>query len=525
VDDSLPGNSFHPERSSLRSALQFAAFFALIKLALQVGATIYTTHIGYGYFRDEFYYIMCGRFLDWGYVDHAPMVALQARLATLVFGKSLVGIRIFSAFAGAARVFLTGLITWSLGGRRAAQFLAMLAVLLAPCYIGGDGYLSMNSFESVFWMGCILCVIWIAKGASPKWWLLVGLCGGLGLENKHTMTFFLTALVMGLLVTPQRRLLRSRWFAAAIALTLLLALPNLLWQIHHHWPTWEFLHNGRVENKNVIVGPVVFVLQQILTLHPFNVLVWGTGLVWMFAAPRARGFRWIAASYLFLLAIMIALHAKDYYLVPIYPMLFAVGGLAWEGTSAHSTARAWRIGAMATVLVITAALIFPMASPVLPPEQWIRYTQALHLRSKEQERNSSGPLPQFYADRFGWQEMVDQVTRIYNSLSPADQAKAGILCSNYGEAGAINFLGRGLPFAISGHNNYYLWGPHGYTGEVMIVINGATIDEMKEYYADVQIAAEMGNPYSMPYEHRHIFLVRGRKSNLTTDWPELKHYI
>src|SRR5271167_1018932 len=156
----------------LSQALQLAVLFALLKLAIQVGATIYTTHIGYGYFRDEMYYIMCGRFLDWGYVDQSPMVALQARLATILFGKSLVGLRFFSALAGAGRVFLTGLIAWSLGGRRAAQVLAMLAVLVAPCYIGGDGYLSMNSFESIFWMGCILTLIWILRGASSKWWLL-----------------------------------------------------------------------------------------------------------------------------------------------------------------------------------------------------------------------------------------------------------------------------------------------------------------------------------------------------------------
>ena len=514
-----------PATPGLAPALQFAAIFALVKLALQVGATIYTAHIGYGYFRDEFYYLMCGRFLDWGYVDQSPMVAIQARLATALFGHSIVGLRFFPALAGAARVFLTGLVAWSLGGQRPAQFLAMLAVIIAPCYIGGDGYLSMNAFESIFWIGCILTVIWIARNASPKWWLLVGVLAGLGLENKPSMTFFLVALVLGLLVTPQRRLLWNRWFLAAIALTILIALPNLLWQIHNHWPTWEFLHNGRVENKNVVVSPPAFILEQILTLHPLNVFIWGIGLVWLFVSPRAKGFRWIGATYLFFLALMMALHAKDYYLVAIYPMLFAAGGLAWEGTATESKARVWRISAAATVLIITAAIILPMASPVLPPEQWLLYTQALHLTTQAQEKYSSGLLPQFYADRFGWQEEVDQVTRIYNSLSTEDKAKVGIYCSNYGEASAINFLTTGLPFAISGHNNYYLWGPHGYTGEVMIVINGASLEEMRKYYADVQIAGEMDNPYSMPYERRHIYLAHGRIGNLSADWPDFKHYI
>jgi hypothetical protein len=138
---------------------------------------------------------------------------------------------------------------------------------------------------------------------------------------------------------------------------------------------------------------------------------------------------------------------------------------------------------------------------------------------------ANGPLPQFYADRFGWQEEVDQVSRIYHSLSLEDQKKTGILCSNYGEASAIDFLGRDLPQAISGHNNYFLWGPHGASGEVMIVINGATPEEMRESYSSVQIAGRMYNRFSMPYEHRNIYLVRGRKKNITEGWAEFKHYI
>ena len=143
------------------------------------------------------------------------------------------------------------------------------------------------------------------------------------------------------------------------------------------------------------------------------------------------------------------------------------------------------------------------------------------------ENVATSAFPQFYADRFGWQEMVDQVTGIYNALPAADRARAGILVSNYGEASAINFLGagRGFPFTISGHNNYWIWGPHGETGEVMIVINGASLDEMRKYYDSVEIAGVMDHPNAMPYEHRNIYLCRGRKGNVVKDWPEFKHYI
>ncbi len=240
-----------PTDLSLQSALRLATLFAAIKLVLHIATNLWEAHIGYGYFRDELYYIICGRNLAWGYVDHGPGVAIQAKLALALFGKSLAGIRMLSAVGGAGRVFLTGILAWSLGGRRPAQGLAMLGVLVAPQYLGTDSYLSMNSFESLFWMGCLLAVILIVRGGSDKLWLLFGISGGLGLLNKPSMTFFLIALLAALLLTPQRRLLFNKWAAAGIALLILIALPNLIWQIHNHWPTLEFLHNGQVENKNI----------------------------------------------------------------------------------------------------------------------------------------------------------------------------------------------------------------------------------------------------------------------------------
>src|SRR5258708_7750213 len=173
-----------PTDLSLRAALQLALLFAAIKLVLHIAANLWQAHIGYGYFRDELYYIICGRNLAWGYVDHGPGVALQAKLAVAIFGKSLAGIRMLSALAGAGRVFLTGVLAWSLGGRRPAQALAMIGVLVAPQYLALDSFLSMNSVESVFWMGCLLALILIVRSGSDRLWLLLCVSAGLGLLNK-----------------------------------------------------------------------------------------------------------------------------------------------------------------------------------------------------------------------------------------------------------------------------------------------------------------------------------------------------
>ena len=514
-----------PVDPTLQSALRLALLFAAIKLLLHIATNLWEAHIGYGYFRDELYYLICSRHLAWGYVDQGPIVALQARLALLLFGKSLAGIRMLSALCR-SRPSLPHRNPRMVARRPPARTGPRDdRCPVAPQYLGLDSFLSMNSTESIFWMTCLLALILILRGGSNKLWLLFGLSAGVGLLNKPSMTFFLIALLAALLVTPQRKLLFNRWAATGIALLVCIALPNLLWQIHNHWPTLEFLHNGRVGNKNINLAPLPFLVTQILNLQPVSVLIWGAGLIWLLRNPLAKRWRWLGLTYLFFLAGMMLLHAKDYYVIPIYPILFAAGGIAWEGVFANRESvqkdRAFAFPIIETILVVAGLLVLPMSIPILRPSTWLAYTKATGLSkiSGNTENDASGPLPQFYADRFGWQEEVDQVSQIYHSLPAEDREKAGIYCSNYGEASAINFLGRDLPFAISGHNNYWLWGPHGNTGDVMIVINGASPDEMRKYYDSVQIAGRMNHPLSMPFEHRNIYLARGRHKNSSRSGP------
>jgi hypothetical protein len=523
-----------PADLTLRDALRVAVIFATAKLLLQFALTLWTSHLGYGYFRDEFYYIACGRHLAWGYVDHGPIVALQARLGELLFGDSVFGIRVLSAAAGAAAVFLTGMIAWALGGRRPAQALAMFGIIICPQFIGSDGFLSMNSFEPVFWMICVLALVMILRGASERrWWIVFGLSAGVGLLNKPSMAFFLVAVGLGLLLTKQRRVLFSRWTAVAIALLIVIALPNVLWQIHNHWPTLEFLHNGQIRHKNIVLGPVKFFLAQFATMQPVNALLWITGIVALLRAKSVRDGRWLGIAYILFFAIMFALHAKDYYLAGIYPALFAAGAIAWERRFAASRGvlrnRTIAFPVFESVLLITTILILPMASPVLRPATWVRYTKALHLRGDKMETAETGPLPQFYADRFGWQEMTTNVVSTYRSLSPADQSQACIVANNYGEAGAIDLLGHkmepSLPPAVAIQNSYWMWGTHGCTWQVVIFISDATPAELADRYESVQLIAHLNNPYAMPFEHKNVYLLRKRKPSMKVVWADWKDYI
>jgi hypothetical protein len=522
-----------PVDPTLREALRLAAIFAAAKLLLQFALTLWTLHIGYAYFRDEFYYIACGRHLAWGYVDHGPIVALQARLGELLFGDSVFGIRVLSAAAGAIAVFLTGMIAWAMGGRRPAQALAMFGVIVCPQYIGVDGFLSMNSCEPMFWMACVLALVMMLRGYSQRtWWIVFGIAAGVGLLNKPSMTFFLVTVGLGLLLTRQHRLLFSRWAALGIALLIIIPLPHVLWQIHNHWPTLEFLRNGEIHHKNIVLNPMQFFLAQFSNMQPVNALLWITGFVSLLRAKSIRDGRWLGVTYLLFYALMFKMHAKDYYLEGIYPALFAAGAIAWERRFATSRAvqqnRIVAFPAFESILLLTSLILLPMSSPILPPAAWVRYTTALHLRGDKMETAATGPLPQFYADRFGWQQEVGIVSKTYDSLTSEEQQHVCIFGSNYGEAGAIDFLGRRenlhLPPALSGQNNYWLWGTHGCNVNVVIAVIPDTPEEVSQKYESVEIVGRMDEPYAMPFEQKNIYLLRGRRPSAPFHWADERFY-
>ena len=519
-----------------RSALKLALIFGAIKLGLQFALTLWTEHLGYSYFRDEFYYVACGRHLAWGYVDHGPIVALQARVGEILFGDSVFALRVLSALAGAGAVLLTGLIAWALGGRRPAQALAMFGLIVCPQYIGTDGYLSMNSFEPVFWMTCVLALLLLPRQQSQRLcWLGFGVSAGLGLLNKPSMTFFLAAVLIGL-VTTQFQLFRSRWAAAGIALLFLIAFPNILWQMHHHWPTLEFLRNGQRGHKSLVLNPFQFLLAQVSNMQPLNALLWVPGVVALLRQRSIRSGRWLGITYLVFFTVMLMLHAKDYYLAAIYPAYFAAGGVAWEKRFSQTIRvqqdRLIAFPGFESALLMTSILILPMSSPVFQPATWVRYTQALHLQGNKTETASSGPLPQFFADRFGWQEEVSIVRNAYVSLPPEDQKRVCIFGQNYGDAGAIDFLGHlgtegqhiQLPPAMSGQNTYWLWGTHGCDANLVIAVIADTPREVSQKYSSVQIVGRLDNPWAMPFEHKNVYLLRGRRPSAPFHWEDERFY-
>ncbi len=478
----------------------------------------------YGYYTDELYFLACARHLAWGYVDQPPLIAFVTRLGTLLFGKSLPAIRFLPALAGVAKIVLTGLIARELGGGRFAQGLAALAVLLAPGFLGIDNLLSMNVYEPLFWLACAYVVLRIVHTGNQKLWLWVGVWSGLGLLNKHSMLIFGFGMVIGLLLTRERRCFRSPWFWLGGLVAFLVFLPNLLWNIQNHFPFLELQANIRQEGRNVVPGPLAFFSQEMLAMLPLALPIWLGGLWFFFFAAKGKPFRVLGWACVATFTVILVLNPRIYYLWPAVPILFAGGSVLWESWLTSPCLR-WVRYAYPTLMILLGAFLAPMLLPVLPVETYIRYAAATHLEPPAIEKWKLGPLPQMYAAQFGWEEMVATVAQVYQSLPPDVQPKTAIFAQNFGQAGAIDLFGPkyGLPNAISGHQNYFLWGPRDYTGESVIVLQGRQ-DQLEQIYASVEKRAHVSNPYSMPREHGDIFYCRGLKAPLKQMWPMVKNW-
>jgi hypothetical protein len=474
----------------------------------------------YGLFRDELYFLACGEHLDWGYVDQPPLVAVYAWIARHL-GTSPLAVRILPVLAAAALVALTGAMARRLGGGLFAQFLACLTTLIAPFFIATGHFLSMNIFEPLFWMAMVYVAIAIFQGGSEKLWLLFGLLAGLGLENKHTTLFFGSSFVLAMLLTRQRRHFARPWIWLGGVVAAIVFAPNAIWEVRHHFATIELLRNIAHSDKNAPVNLLSFAAGQLLMIHPINAIVWIAGLIWLFRSER---YRVLALTWVICFAEFVVMKGKIYYLSPAYPMLLAAGSVAIEEwTSAR--ARAWRVAIAAIVAIIGAALA-PLTLPILPVETYIAYQRALHFEPPRTENHRFGPLPQQYADMFGWPEMVATVAGVYGKLPPADRARCLIFGQNYGEAGAIDWFGPkyGLPKALSGHQNYFLWGPRNYDGSVAIVLNDDR-ETLEKIFGRVELAAHVEHPYSMPYEHFDVWVCRDPKVPFRELWPKIKKWI
>ena len=492
-------------------------------MPLAVLAFFAATAPGYGVFRDELYYIACARHLDWGYVDHPPLVALIAWLTRLLFGDSWLALRMLSAVAAAGTVLLIGDSARELGGGRWARLLAQVLSATAPVYLSIFSIYSMNGFDVLIWAGLVRIAVRILAGGSGRLWLAFGVLSGIGLQNKIDVALLAAGLVAGLLLARRFDVFRSRWvwFGGVVAAAIFA--PHVGWQILHGWPTSEFVANAQ-RDKITPLGPIGFVAKQFVMAGPVGFSFALAGLGWLLAGTKARAFRplgWAALTVLVVLAVSVS---KPYYFAPALTLLFPAAGVVLEAWTSGRFGRPLRAVALVAAASILVAL--PLVKPLLSEDAYVRYAAALGIRPGTDENHRLGRLPQFFADMHGWRELAEAVAAVHAALPADDRARACVYGRNYGEAAAIDYFGPalGLPPAISQHNSYWMWGPGSCTGAVLLIIGGDQADHL-EHFKSVEPAGVSRCADCMPYESDlTIWVARGLTVPIADAWSAEKNY-
>jgi hypothetical protein len=513
-----------PKRDTLLSTGMAVVWaIALAKLLLH----IYFNN-RYGYFRDEFDYMSCGDHLQWGYVDQPPLIPFLTHISRAVLGDSLRAIRFIPALASSLLVVQATVVARELGGRRYALLLTALCVALAPQYLSNGGLLSTNMLEPNLWLGCAYFVILAIKRNDPHYWIGFGIVAGLGMEEKYTIAVFGFGVVVGLLLTEQRPTFLNPWIWLGGLAAFVIFSPNLLWNLRYDWPFLQLIRAIRAEGRDVILGPLPFFSQQLLVVNPFAAPVWLAGLFALLFWRRLRPYRALGWAYLVSYTVIFLQHGKNYYLAPVYPMLFAAGAVAIDSVLGElPSRRAWLKPVIVSVVLLSGAYLSPIVVPMFSPERFLAYTKTLPFKLPVNEHSHTrAPLPQWYSDQFGWKEIADETAVAWNRIPQAERSDCGIFAQDYGQAGAIDFFGRreGLPGAMSGDRTYWIWGPHNYSGNCMIVLDDRK-EVLESYWNQVEfIGRSAPNLYALE-QQIPVFLCKGKTFDSWANvWPHLKRW-
>ncbi len=485
------------------------------------------TNQRYGYFRDELYFIACARHLDFGYVDLPPLSMLLLRFEMMVFGDSLFAVRIFSALASAGMVALTGLLARELGGRIWGVSLGCIGALTSLYFLAIGNFYTPQVYEPLFWTGAIYFLVRIINGAPGRTWIWFGVMVGLGLQDKHSMAFFAAAIVLAILFTPERRHFGQKWIWLAGLVAFLIALPNVLWQIEHGWPTWVLLNNIAHSNKNVVLTPLQFIAQQFTLMNPGTAPLWLGGLIWL-----ARGARRPALPrhrvHLSDRARRIHRHARQKLLPrPSLPDVVR-GRRGRRGTHLCDAPALAQAGPRAGDDRVGGGSLADRAPDPAAGKSCSPTCASCTSKSRKPRPRSRPPCRSFTPINSAGRKWCARSRGFTRASHLEEQKRVAIFCQDYGEAGAIDFFGPkyGLPPALSGHQNYFYWGPGKYSGEIMIVLDDEANDEREQFRSVEDRGPVESSNWAMPGEQRqHIYVCRDFKGGLRELWPKVRKWL
>jgi hypothetical protein len=463
----------------------------------------------FGFHRDELYMIDCAKHLDFGYADMPPLTPWLARLSISLFGESLRGLRLFPAIASSVIVLITGVMAKEMGGRLFSQLLAALAIMLSPVYLVSGTQFQTIPFDQFFWVIISYLLIRLIRTDNQRLWLLIGLFAGLGLMNKYSVLFLGLAVLIGLIASCRASLLSSRWIWPGIFIACMVFLPNIIWQIGHHFPVLDHMKALREDES---IPALRFLTEQGLIIHPLTIPIWLAGILFFCFHDKGRKYYMLVWIYIIPLFIFLIMKGKSYYLSPSYPVLLAGGSVAFEIILEKRQIN-WPKYVFTGLLVATAIITIAWWLPVLSVKNTIRYG----IMSVRYD----------YREMIGWEDLVKTVSQVYNDLPSSERSQTTIITGNYGEAGAINHYGTayGLPAAVSGISSYHYWGPGNENAKTFIVV-GMPKDFLSRFFLGITLEATLYNPYGIKNEEQGqpVFLCRDPVKPINELWRYFKYY-
>lgn len=461
---------------------------------------------GYGYHRDELYFLAAGHHLAWSYADQGPVAPLIARAMSAIGAGSLIVLRVPSAVAAGATVLLTGLLARELGGGRRAALIASLTAAVSTIVLFTGHTLSTSTFDLLAWTALTWLVVRAVHSGTDRLWPVAGLVLGAGLLNKPLPAFLAGAMIAGVALAGPRRLLRNGYVWCAAAIAMALWSPWLIWQARHGWPQLDVAGSITAGGSTSSAPRWAIVPFQALYAGPLLAPVWIAGLVRLFRDRELRDLRFLGWAWVLLAVTFIATGGKPYYLAGLLPLLIGAGTPVVAGWLDRGRAGARR-GLLAAAIVISAVVGSLIALPVLPADR-------------------VGPIVAMNPDvgeTIGWPDLTRTVAGVAGPL-PGDRPV--IFTGNYGEAGAIDRFGPalGLPHAHSGHNAYESWGPPP-DGSAPVITVGIPMRYLTMWFRDCTPRAHITNAAGVDNDERGalIALCRSPREPWSRLWPELGH--
>jgi hypothetical protein len=453
--------------------LSLASLFAVIEIA--------AGWLGpYGLFHDELYYWACAKRPGLGYVDHPPLSAWVLAAGMVPLGEGRLVFELLPALCAAGTAALTGLIARRLGAGMFGQSLAVLGVMVAPFMLVLFSFYSVNAIEILLWTLTTFLIVELIRTGEERLWIAIGAVGGLGLLNKHTFALLAFGLAVGMLMTASRSPLRRRWLWAGVALALILALPNLVWNFENGWPSLAF-YNSRPAIDLPATVAQAFAL-QIAGTNPAAILLWLPGALYLLFAKRARPYRAFGICFLILfVVILFSGQRRADRISGIYPIVLAAGATFWDRWRGrwHRSVR----GALVALLIVFGTAVVPATLPVLPPEVAADYFEAIGEKPDIETHDVGQAIPLYLLGRLEWERFVEEVMAAWDSLSEEERQRSVILVPHWVYASTIEYYARERvhPPVVAPHNAYWFWRQEAADRDVVVSV-GVEEEILKRYF-------------------------------------------